>query len=147
LSWPAPKVGQVIRYAYLWKSEADAGLEEGLKDRPAAIVIAQTREGDEIRVVVAPITHTPPIQDDDGVEVPPATRRRVGLDDERQWIILGELNSFLWPGPDLRPTPGEGPDSVIVGELPAALSTLLNARLRARIIARRVAITTRTGTE
>ena len=147
MSWPAPKVGQIIRYAYLWKNEADTGLEEGLKDRPAVIVIAQKREGDEIRVVVAPITHSAPTQTDEAVEVPAATRRRVGLDNERQWIMLSELNSFLWPGPDLRPMQGEGPESVIIGELPAALSTLLNAQLQARIKARRVAITTRTGTE
>jgi hypothetical protein len=147
VSWPAPRVGQIIRYAYLWKSEADEGLEEGLKDRPAVIVIAQRREGDEVRVVVAPITHTAPREPDSAIEVPTATCRRVGLDDERQWIVLGELNSFLWPGPDLRPVQGEGPESVIIGVLPAALSTLINERLQARITARRVAITTRTGTE
>jgi mRNA-degrading endonuclease toxin of MazEF toxin-antitoxin module len=83
VSWPAPRVGQIIRYAYLWKSEADEGLEEGLKDRPAVIVIAQRREGDEVRVVVAPITHTAPREADSAIEVPTATCRRVGLDDER----------------------------------------------------------------
>jgi len=147
VSWPTPKVGQIIRYAYLWKSEADEGLEEGLKDRPAVIVIAQQREGDEVRVVVAPITHTAPDDAGAAIELPPATRRRVGLDGDRQWIVLGELNSFLWPGPDLRPVQGQGTESVIIGELPAKLSTIINERLQERIKARQVAITTRTGTE
>jgi len=35
---PAPELGLVISYAYLWSSEADAGREEGGKDRPCAVV-------------------------------------------------------------------------------------------------------------
>ena len=30
---------------------------------------------------------------------------RVGLDDDRSWIVVSELNRFVWPGPDLRPVP------------------------------------------
>ncbi len=143
MTWPAPHVGQIIRYAYLWKREADAGLEEGQKDRPAVIVVAQRREGEDIRVVVAPITHTAPNDPSEALEVPHATCRRVGLDGDRNWIIVSELNSFLWPGPDLRPLPGQGPASVIMGLLPAKLSVMLNERLQARIVQRRAAITAR----
>ncbi len=106
--------------------------------------IAQQREGDEIRVVVAPITHSVPDDAGAAIEVPPRTRNRLGLDGDRQWVVLSELNSFLWPGPELRPAQGQGPESVIIGELPAALSTLINTRLQERIRAWRVAITTRT---
>lgn len=108
------------------------------------IVVAQQRDGDDIRVIVAPITHTAPDDPDSAIEVPPATRRRVGLDDARQWIVIGELNAFLWPGPDLRPLPGAGQESVVMGVLPAALSILINTRLQARIAARQVRITART---
>lgn len=143
MTWPAPRVGQIIRYAYLWKREADAGLEEGRKDRPAVIVVAQRREGDDIRVIVAPITHTPPNDPNEALEIPSATCRRVGLDTERNWIVVSELNSFIWPGPDLRPLPGQGAGSVIMGLLPAKLSAMLNERLQARIVQRRTAITAR----
>lgn len=143
MTWPAPQVGQIIRYAYLWRREADAGREEGQKDRPAVIVVAQRREGNDIRVVVAPITHAPPIDPSEALEIPRATCKRVGLDGERQWIVVSELNSFLWPGPDLRPLPGHGAASVIMGLLPAKLSAMVNERLQARIVARRVAITAR----
>ncbi len=143
MTWPAPQVGQIIRYGYLWKREADAGLEEGQKDRPAVIVVAQRRDGNDIRVIVAPITHTPPPDQSDALEIPHATCRRVGLDGERQWVVISELNSFLWPGPDLRSLPGQGPASVIMGLLPAKLSAMLNERLQARIVARRTAITAR----
>jgi hypothetical protein len=35
----------------------------------------------------------------------PATKQRLRLDAQRSWIITTELNQFIWPGPDLRPTP------------------------------------------
>lgn len=146
MTWPTPRVGQVIRYAYLWKREADAGLEEGLKDRPVVIVVAQRREGGRIRVVVAPITLTSPIETGIAIETPPATRRRLGLDDEPQWIVLNDLNAFLWPGPDLRPVPGQGPGSLVVGFVPGDLMRVINERLRERIRASLVAITNRSET-
>jgi hypothetical protein len=137
----SPAVGQVIRYAYLWKSEADAGQEEGLKARPSVVVIILRTQGRDARVLVAPITHAEPVDPDSAVEVPPKTRRRIGLDDARQWIVLSELNDFLWPGPDLRPAPATG---TVIGELPARLTEIVLAKLETRIRARKVAVVTRT---
>jgi len=37
------------------------------------------------------------------VEISHETKRRLGLDDDRSWIVLTEANRFAWPGPDLRP--------------------------------------------
>ncbi len=42
MSLPEPELGLVIRYSYLWKSEHDAGRDEGSKDRPCAIVLSVT---------------------------------------------------------------------------------------------------------
>jgi hypothetical protein len=54
------------------------------------------------------------------VEIPAATKRRLGLDDERSWIVLTEANRFIWPGPDLRAMrPGDA--SSVYGPLPYAL--------------------------
>ena len=33
----------MVRYAYLWTHEAEAGAEEGRKDRPCAVVLAVVR--------------------------------------------------------------------------------------------------------
>jgi hypothetical protein len=33
-----PQPGQVIRYAYLWWSEARVGREDGAKDRPCGVI-------------------------------------------------------------------------------------------------------------
>ena len=70
MSLPLPRPGQVILYAYLWAREHRQGREEGLKDRPCAIVAArQVIEGREV-VTVVPITHTPPHDPADAIEIP-----------------------------------------------------------------------------
>ena len=43
----------------------------------------------------------PPHDPEAAVEIPLATKMRLGLDDDRSWIILTEANRFTWPGPDL----------------------------------------------
>lgn len=96
-------------YAYLWAREAAQGQEEGLKDRPVVVVLAATDTGSGIRLTVAPITHSAPDGAGDAVEVPLAVKRDLGLDRERSWIVVSEVNSFLWPGPDVRPLADGGP--------------------------------------
>lgn len=100
---PEPRPGLVIRYSYLWRDQARQGREEGSKDRPCVVVLATRVEGSALRVRVAPVTHTPPRAASGGVEIPAATKRRLGLDDAPSWIVTTETNVFTWPGPDLRP--------------------------------------------
>ncbi len=128
---PAPETGLVIRYAYLWRDEALQGHEEGVKDRPCAVVLAVKRNGDGTTVLVAPITHTPPDPDNNAIEMPLQTAKRLGLDDQRCWIITHELNSFLWPGPDLRLVERRDPaKGFAFGFLPGALSKKLVEAVR-----------------
>jgi len=132
VTWPAPKPGLVIRYSYLWKREADAGREEGVKDRPCAIVVAIQSDEDRTRVIVLPITHSPPQPPDEGIELPQPTKVRLGLDAERSWIIVSEANDFTWPGPDLRFQPGQGPESAAYGFLPPRLFRVVRDQFVAR---------------
>ena len=92
-----PQPGQVIGYRYLWWNEHRKGQEEGLKDRPCAVVFAVEDEAGKTRVYVLPITHTRPLQSEDGVEVLPQWKRPIGLDDQPSWIITSELNPFKDP--------------------------------------------------
>jgi hypothetical protein len=78
--FPQPLPGQVISYAYLWQTEHQRGQEEGLKDRPCAVILVITNEDDNEMVTVLPITHTPPSNPDLAVEIPSTTKRRLGLD-------------------------------------------------------------------
>lgn len=133
---PEPKVGLVIRYAYLWREEALAGRDEGRKDRPCVILlVGPAREGGTL-VTVAPITHTPPDPERraDAIALPAPTQLRLGLDGERSWVLASDLNQFVWPGFDLRPI-RRGADEVAFGFLPASLVEDLRARVLA--VARR----------
>jgi len=94
-----------------------------VKDRPCAVALLVTDdEGNDI-VTVLPITHTPPARFDAelAIELPAETKRRLGLDDDRSWIMLTEANRFTWPGPDLRMHRDNDPGSVIYGMLPQRL--------------------------
>ena len=113
------KVGCVFRYSYLWHWQHLEGREEGDKDRPALVLaFVATPEDGAPAVRVLPVTHSPPSDPDEAIEIPPATKRRMGLDDERSWIVLTESNRFVWPGPDVRPVDSE---SGYHGPLPPVL--------------------------
>jgi hypothetical protein len=117
--FPEPHPGLVIRYSYLWQREHEEGREEGSKDRPCAIVLSVHDEEDqdgEHEVLVLAITHIEPDDPADGIEIPPQTKNRLGLDSDRSWIMINESNAFPWPGPDLRSVPGT--DSIAYGPLP-----------------------------
>ncbi|KJF69968.1 plasmid maintenance toxin (PemK-like) [Agrobacterium arsenijevicii] len=108
-----------IRYSYLWHWQHLEGREEGNKDRPVLVLaIVATLEDGTPAVWVLPVTHSPPSDPQDAVEIPAATKRRLGLDDERSWIVLTESNRFVWPGPDVRAIESE---SGYYGALPPAL--------------------------
>jgi hypothetical protein len=143
MSWPKPAPGLVIRYSYLWRREHSAGQEEGLKDRPCAIIFALLDEDGELRVTVLPVTHVAPREQHMAVELPMATKRRLGLDDERSWIVLTEGNEFAWPGPDLRPIAGGGAESVALGFLPPKLFSLVRDQFLALHRRRKAAVVTR----
>jgi hypothetical protein len=68
-------------------------------------------------MIVAPITHAPPDDQSDSMEIPPAVCRSLGLDGQRHWLRLDELNRFAWPGYDLRTIPGK-PGEYAYGMLP-----------------------------
>jgi hypothetical protein len=119
VTWPVPQPGLVIRYSYLWEREEGEGREEGIKDRPCAIVLVLLGEDDGAPLVrVLPITHSAPTSATDALEIPAVTNQRLGLDSARSWIIFTEANDFVWPGPDLRPAVNGELSSVVYGMLP-----------------------------
>ncbi len=144
MPFPEPTPGLVIRYSYLWREEHIKGQEEGAKDLPCAIILVTANEenGDQT-VTVLPITHTPPHQDDEAIEIPAATKRRLGLDDERSWVVLTEANRFIWPGPDVRPARQGDPDSVAYGLLPEGLFEQIRTRFIAKVRARKASAVAR----
>lgn len=134
----------VIRYSYLWRREHLLGQEEGLKDRPCAVVMTvQDKDGRDI-VTVLPVTHSPPQAPGDAIEIPADTKRRLGLDDVPSWVVLTEANRFVWPGPDLRPSVNGELSSIAYGSLPERLFERIRLGFLAKIKAQVVPLVTRT---
>jgi hypothetical protein len=137
VSLPEPVPGLVILYSYLWLAEHRRGQEEGVKDRPCAVILVTTNEDDARVVTVLPVSHTPPGDPNLAVEISALVKRRLKLDDARSWVVLSEANRFVWPGPDLRPTTPGDSASVAYGPLPFALFEDIRLKFIAALKARR----------
>lgn len=141
MSLPEPVPGLVIRYSYLWYEEHQRQQEEGAKDRPCLVVLAIRREGGDTIVTVAPITHQQPAKGDRPVEISAKTKRRLGLDDKRSWIVTNELNEFVWPGPDIRSV---APNRFDYGLIPRASFVAVKAAVLAHLQEHGLSISRRT---
>lgn len=137
---PDPVAGLVIRYAFLWRDQARRGMEEGSKDRPCAILLSVSDDTGDRRVTVLPVTHSPPRNPALAVEIPTATKRRLGLDDQPSWIVLTDANRFIWPGPDLRPQADGDISSVAIGLLPRGLYNEVREKFIAAVRSRATGI-------
>lgn len=82
------------------------------------VVVARVAAGDRTELLVAPVTRLEP-PGGEGIPIPQSVKRHLGLDSDRSWIVVTELNRFTWPGPDIRPT--KGGDSPLYGPIPARL--------------------------
>jgi hypothetical protein len=107
-------------------------------------VLALRDSSRRTRVYALPITHTPPTEPEAAIEIPGLVKARLGLDGDRSWVVLTEVNEFTWPGPDLRFLPGKGPESAVYGVLPPAFFHFLRDRFLAVHRQRKAVRVTRT---
>jgi hypothetical protein len=106
LAKPVMRAGAVFHYAYLWHREFLAGQTEARKDRPVlAMAVAISDKDGRSHIMALPITHSRPVNPDHGIELPPMTKRALGLDDAPSWVITTEATRFAWPGLDVRQAP------------------------------------------
>jgi len=126
---PKPQPGLVISYEYLWRHQHEAGLDYGAKARPCAIVVAVATSGGATEVVVAPITHLEPAPPSEGIEIPARVKKHLGLDGERSWVIVTDLNVFTWPGFDLHPIRHSPTGAFAYGFLPPKLHRAIADRI------------------
>lgn len=127
---PPPQGGLVIRYDYLWTAEEEEGRDEGSKLRPCAVVVAVKAAGNKpLQAIVCAITHSPAKDEDAAIEVPPAVKRHLGLDEERSWIIASEVNIVDWDDPGIVPV---APGRWAYGFLPPALAEAVRDKLLTR---------------
>jgi hypothetical protein len=137
---PLPKTpfpGMVVRYSFLWSSEARQGETEGRKDRPC-VVITAVRRSDQgrYRVRVVPMTHRSAAPER-SIEISTKVKRHLGLDRDASWIVLDEVNEFIWPGVDLRPVSRAKPGVWTFGILPVELFDEISAKVRGELRQRR----------
>lgn len=137
-----PQPGMVISYAYLWRREHEQGRDSGAKTRPAVIVLTTKDTEGEAIVIVAPITHSASSRPEDAIEIPAATKARLGLDSERSWVVISEVNRFVWPGPDLAPVPGNT-HRFDYGFLPPRFFKMVASQIVERARARKLTATPR----
>jgi hypothetical protein len=119
-------VGYIFRYSYLWHRQYLERRHDGDKDRPCLVLALVKIEEDGRAIVrVLPITHSPPSDPENAIEIPHSAKSRLKLDDERSWIVLTESNRFMWTGPDIRPL-----DTIdgYYGALPPALFSQVKQR-------------------
>jgi hypothetical protein len=91
------------------------------------------------QLYVVPVTHSLPDGGDSALELPAKVKRHLGLDSERSWIIVNEINRFTWPGPDIRAI--KGGSTPLYGALP----DWLFERIKAAILKSNAAIVKRTA--
>ncbi|WP_143589693.1 hypothetical protein [Thalassospira mesophila] len=105
MALPKPRPGLVIGYDFLFREQANAGLENAAKPHPAAIILVTH----QARVSLVAISHSPPGPDEAPyrLKLTSAECKEMGLDTRDHWINLRDINAFDWPGYDLaRSAPG-----------------------------------------
>lgn len=139
-----PEPGLVIRFDFLFQDDLRRGQESG-KGRPVVVVIVVPESGGTGQtVIVAPITHTSPSSSDEGIPLPAAVARHLGLDERPMWLKPRELNRFLWLN-DRLPFGLEPiePGQWSYGQLPPKLHSQLKQAVLNEIKAGRVKISKR----
>lgn len=128
----------------MWAHEADAGRDEGTKERPVVVVVAVRKRSHGSELLVVPVATRSPQPDTAAVEMPPRVREHLGLGNDRCWIVCDELNRFAWPGPDIRPAPGKREISPFYGKIPGKLLEQVRTKLAEVAQKGRMQVTKRT---
>jgi len=142
--WTIPQPTDVLSYVYLWAREAEAGRDEGSKERPVVVILATRQRSHGLEILVAPVTTQAPRPGTTAVEMPQRVRTHLGLGEAPSWIVADELNRFTWPGPDVRPVRATGDLSPFLGKIPGRLYEQVRSKLAEVAAARRLKVTKRT---
>lgn len=108
---PAPKLGLVVHYGFVWASASRRSPPDAGKDRPCLIVdlheVAAPAEAGRpaLRVTYLPISHVAPRPGESAIVIPPRVAAHLGLTSERSWLYLSYAVEDDWPF-DLAKVPG-----------------------------------------
>ena len=128
---PLPRLGDVLNYVYVFKRDADAGRDEGVKARPVMVMAVVGH-----RVTVMPLTTKGERASDTALAIPEPVVKAMGLDaGARSSLVPGELNAFDWVGHDLR-TIGKSASFLFGRCPPGFFATALDACLQSKPVSR-----------
>jgi hypothetical protein len=139
LPLPAPSLGLVVRYGFIWAGAVRRPPPDAGKDRPCLIVDLEQVAAPPgagrpaLRVTWLPISHVAPREGEQALVIPPRVAAHLGLTWERSWLYTSYAAEDDWPF-DLAKIPGS-PDRFDHGFIPPrlfdAVAALFRAHLRA----------------
>ena len=121
---PSPEPGLVLSYGYLWKWQDEMGNNTGETNRPCVIVLATKNNDGDTVVFVVPVTSRQPRPGRGSVEIPGKVQAHLGLKAGQCWVVIDEVNKFIWPGPDLAQIHGQ-PGTFHYGFIPPKLYKII----------------------
>jgi hypothetical protein len=107
---PAPRIGLVVQYAFVWSGAGRRSPPDSGKSRPCLIV--DVEDGEEVagrtatRVTYLPISHVAPREGEHAIEIPARVAQHLKLTDEKSYLYTSYANEDDWPY-DLDRVPGE----------------------------------------
>lgn len=108
---PAPKLGLVVHYGFVWAGAGSRAPPDAGKDRPCLIVDLEQVEEPALngrvvtRVTYLPISHVGPRAGEQAIAIPPRVARHLGLTAERSYLYTSYAVEDDWPF-DLAHVPG-----------------------------------------
>ncbi|MHB8528774.1 MAG: hypothetical protein ACYC8V_04585 [Caulobacteraceae bacterium] len=137
---PAPALGLVVQYGFVWAGPGRGRPPDAGKHRPCLIVDVRAFEEPTaparvvVRVVYLPISHAPPRQGEPAIAIPPAVARHLGLTWQSSFLYWSYAVRDDWPF-DLAPVPGST-DRFDYGFVPPRLFAIVATEFRRHLAAR-----------
>jgi hypothetical protein len=128
---PAPKLGLVVQYGFVWAGAGRHAPPDAGKDRPCLIVdleqVAEPALQGRVttRVTYLPISHVAPRRDEQAIVIPPRVAQHLGLTSERSYLYTSYAVEDDWPF-DLAHVAGSS-DRFDYGFIPPRLFTAVAA--------------------
>jgi hypothetical protein len=136
---PAPKLGLVVHYGFVWAGVGRRMPPDAGKDRPCLIIDLEQvvepplRGRVTHRVTYLPISHVAARLDEQSIAIPPRVAHHLGLTSERSYLYTSYAVEDDWPF-DLAQVPGTN-DRFDYGFVPPRLFAAVAADFAAYLVA------------
>lgn len=137
---PAPKLGLVVHYGFVWAGMRRRRPPDAGKDRPCLIVDLEPVEEpglegrSTVRVTYLPISHVAPRGDEEGTAIPPRVAQHLGLTSRQSYIYTTYAVEDDWPF-DVAHVPGSS-DRFDYGFVPPRLFEVITRNFKAYLAVR-----------